>query len=59
MKYSIYTFITKDGKKYTHSGSNNRFEAQTILELAFHIDLSGATFQEYFKNQLVRTGLVH
>ena len=54
---TTYTFITKDGKRYSHGG-NNRFEAQQAIELAFCIDLTGATFQEVYKLRVVRTGTV-
>lgn len=54
---TTYTFITKNGKRYSHGG-NNRFEAQEALELAFRINLTGATFQEVYKLRVVRTGTV-
>ena len=54
---TFYRFITKDGKKYSHGG-NNRFDAQHSIELAFRIDLTGATFEEVYKLRVVRTGTV-
>ena len=57
MKNTTYTFITKDGKRYSHGG-NNRFETQQAIELAFHLDLTGATFEEVYKLRVVRTGTV-
>ena len=57
MKNTTYTFITKDGKRYSHGG-NNRLEAQHALELAFRVDLTGSTFQEVYKLRVVRTGTV-
>ena len=54
---TTYTFITKDGKRYSHGGKNC-FEAQQAIELAFRIDLTGATFQEVYKLRVVRTGTV-
>lgn len=54
---STYTFITKDGKKYSHGG-NNRFDAQQALELAFRINLAGAKYEEVYKLRVVRTGTV-
>ena len=54
---TTYTFITKDGKKYSHGG-NNRFEAQDAIELQFRVNLTGATFQEVYKLRVVRTGTV-
>ena len=57
MKNTTYAFITKDGKKYSHGG-NNRFEAQDAIELAFRVNLTGATFQEVYKLRVVRTGTV-
>ena len=57
MKNTTYTFITKDGKRYSHGG-NNPFEAQQAIALAFRIDLTGSTFQEIYKLRVVRTGTV-
>ena len=54
---TTYTFITKDGKRYSAGGSN-RFDAQDSIEAAFHIKLTGATFQEIYKLRVVRTGTV-
>lgn len=56
MANTIYTF-TKNGTRYS-SGGNNRFEAQLFIELAHHVNLSGATFEEYYKLRLIRTGIV-
>lgn len=56
MKNTYYRF-TKNGKTYCHGG-NNRFEAQQAVELAFHIDLTGAKFEEVYKNKIERTGYV-
>ena len=56
MKHTTYTF-KKNGKKYSAAG-NNRFDAQESIELAFGIDLTGATFEEVYKLRVVRTGTV-
>ena len=52
----MYTF-TKDGKSYSAT-AKNRFEAQDKIELAFGIDLDGATFKEIYKLRTLRTGIV-
>lgn len=52
-----YNFITKDGKKYS-SIANNRLEAQWNIEIAFGIDLTGATYEEVYKLRVERTGIV-
>ena len=52
-----YTFTTKDGKAYSAMGKN-RFEAQQSIELAWHIDLTGATWTEVYKLRTVATGTV-
>ena len=57
MTHTTYTFITKDGHRYSAKG-NNRFEAQLSIEIAWGISLEGATFEEYYKLRLVRTGTV-
>ena len=57
MKNTTYTFITKDGKRYSHGG-NNRLEAQQALELAFRIDLTGASYEEVYKLRVMRRGTV-
>ena len=56
MKRTTYTF-KKDGKAYS-AAANNRFDAQEKIELAFGIDLEGATFEEVYKLRVVRTGKV-
>lgn len=56
MKRTTYTF-KKDGKAYS-AVANNRFDAQEKIELAFGIDLTGATFEEVYKLRVVRTGKV-
>ena len=56
MKNTHYTF-TKDGKTYSAAGAN-RFDAQLSIELAYGIDLKGATFEEVYKLRVVRTGKV-
>ena len=56
MKHTTYTF-RKDGKAYS-TNANNRFEAQDKIELAFGIDLTGATFEEVYKLRAARTGTV-
>ena len=56
MKNTHFTF-TKDGNKYSATG-NNRFDAQLHIELAYGIDLTGATFEEIHKLRVVRTGTV-
>ena len=53
---TTYTF-KKNGKSYSAKGSN-RFDAQLSIELAYHIDLTGATFEEVYKLRVVRTGTV-
>lgn len=57
MKHTTYTFTTKNGSSYSAKG-NNRFEAQQNIELAWGIDLTGATFEEVYKLRVVRTGTV-
>ncbi len=52
-----YTFTTKDGRSYSAMGKN-RFEAQQSIELAWHIDLSGAIWTEVYKLRVVATGTV-
>ena len=56
MKKTTYTF-KKGGKAYS-AAANNRFEAQDKIELAFGIDLTGATFEEVYKLRVVRIGKV-
>ena len=56
MKNTTYTF-TKNGKAYS-ANAKNRFEAQDKIELAFGIDLEGATFEEIYKLRVVRSGRV-
>ena len=56
MKNTIYTF-RKDGKTYSVTGQN-RIDAQDKIEMAFHISLLGATFEEVYKLRVVRTGTV-
>ena len=56
MKHTTYTF-TKNGKRYFANGKN-RFEAQDTIELTFGISLSGATYEELYKLQVVRTGKI-
>ncbi len=51
-----YTFH-KNGHSYSTKG-NNRFEAQTSIEVRFHINLTGATFEEIYKMKTIRTGIV-
>lgn len=52
---TIYRF-TKNGRTYSAKG-NNRIEAQFNAELANHIDLTGATYEEIYKLRVVRTGI--
>ncbi len=56
MKHTTYTFRLND-REYSAAG-RNRFEAQEKIELAFQINLSGATFKEVYKLKTVRTGKV-
>lgn len=51
-----YTF-TKNGKKYSAKG-DNRFDAQFNIELAYHISLKGAKYEEIYKLRTVATGTV-
>jgi len=53
--YLIYKFI-KDGHTYTASGAN-RWEARLNIELAHHVDLTGAAFQVISKNHVLYTGI--
>lgn len=53
---TTYRF-TINNKVYT-AGGNNRFEAQDKIELANHVELTGATFEEIWKLRVVRTGIV-
>ena len=55
-KMTHYTFI-KDGLRYTTS-RDDLYTAKKHLEYLFHIDLSGATYEERFKNRIVATGKV-
>ena len=57
MTHTTYTFTTKDGRRYNAKGAN-RFEAQQSIELAWGINLTGATFEEVYKLRVVRTGTV-
>ena len=57
MTHTTYTFTTKDGRSYSAAGAN-RIEAQQNAELAWHISLVGATWTEYYKLRVVRTGTV-
>ena len=57
MKHTTYTFTAKDGRRYSANGKN-RFEAQQNVELAWGIDLTGATFEVVYKLRVVRTGTV-
>lgn len=57
MKYRHYTFITKDGARYSSMGKN-RVEAQWNIEFSFNIDLTGARYEEIYKLRVVRTGIV-
>ena len=54
MKNTTYTF-KKNGKTYS-AKAKNRFEAQDKIELAFGINLEGATFEEVYKLRVVRCG---
>lgn len=54
---TLYRFI-KNGKIY-YSDGENRFSAQLAIEVAGHIDLTGATFEVIFKNKVIRTGTVN
>ena len=56
MKDTIYTF-TKDGHRYS-IGGNNRFEAQTDIEVRFGVKLAGAKYEEIYKHKIIRTGIV-
>ena len=53
---TIYRF-SKDGKTYSANG-NNRFEAQMNAELQWHVDLTGASYEEIYKLRIVRKGTV-
>lgn len=53
---TIYRF-TKDGKTYSANGKN-RFEAQMNAELQWHVDLTGASYEEIYKLRVVRKGTV-
>lgn len=57
MKYTYYRFTTEDGTRYTVTG-NNRFQAQSHIELGHHIDLTGATFEEVYKGKVEMRGIV-
>lgn len=54
---TTYTFTTADGSRYS-AKAKNRFEAQNAVELAYHISMSGAKFEEIYKLRVVRTGRV-
>ena len=56
MNNTMYRF-TKDGHTYSSKGYN-RFDAQLNIEFMFGVDLSGATFEEIYKLQVVKTGIV-
>lgn len=53
---TIYRF-TKCGKTYSASGSD-RFEAQMNVELQWHINLVGASYEEIYKLRVIRKGTV-
>ena len=52
-----YTFITKDGRKYS-AAADNRIEAQEDIELSCGISLKGARYEEVYKLWVVRNGIV-
>ena len=54
---TLYTFKLNDGRRYSAIGQN-RFGAQNKIELAWDVDLRGATFTEFHKLNAVRTGIV-
>ena len=56
MANMIYRF-KKNGHTYSVKGTN-RFDAQTTAELLFGIKLSGARFEEVYKMQVIKTGIV-
>ena len=51
-----YTF-TKNGKTYSAMGAN-RFDAQSKIELACRVDLTGANRTQYYKLRAVASGIV-
>ena len=57
MKNNTFYQFEKNGKKYTATGKN-RYEAQAEIEIANGLDLTGATFTEIYKLQVVRMGIV-
>ena len=57
MKLSSYTFITKDGKRYTCSSANNRYEARRKLEWQWHVDLAGAAYEERYGAKVLSKGI--
>ena len=56
-KAAAFPFSQGTSKAYS-AAANNRFDAQEKIELAFGIDLTGATFEEVYKLRVVRTGKV-
>lgn len=52
----MYRF-TKDGHTYSVKGCN-RFDAQATAELIFSVKLNGARFEEVYKMQVIKTGIV-
>ena len=54
--HTTYTF-KKNGHSYSVKATNP-YDAQVTAELMFHINLTGATCEEYYKLRLVRTWIV-
>ena len=57
MKNNTFYEFVKNGKKYTAAGAN-RYEAQNAIEIANGVDLTGATFTEFYKLAPVRKGII-
>lgn len=55
--HTHYEFTTKEGRTYRAEGQN-RFDAQQKIELAWRIDLTGATWTQIYKLREGARGIV-
>lgn len=53
----LYKFTTKNGKWY-YAMATNRTTARRQIETANRIDLTGAKYEEIYKNRVIETGIV-
>ena len=57
MRLSSYTFTVKDGKRYTCSQANNRYEARKRIESVWNVDLKGAAYEEHYGARILAKGI--